>query len=273
MFKLLVTSVLIGGLLGNPASSQTKNPNKMNRIQQLSRGPQVINVNTSLLFNDAANQKLKDKLMEEADSNLLWGKRVAIITTDGVEEVEITFMYELLRERGARVDVVSPRAPEYPSQFAVEVPPIRDTHILTVHYMENAGWMKIDRFMDEVSADEYDAVIVPGGAWNPDGLRADQHALDFLRAMNDRKKTVAAVCHGPQVLINAGLVNGREVTSWWSMQIDLTNAGGTVRDEAVVVDGNLVTSRAPIDLADFLDAVVTRLQTTELLDREVKAVH
>mgnify|MGYP001793561174 CR=1 FL=1 len=182
------------------------------------------------------------------------------MTTDGVEEVELTFMYELLKERGASVELVAPKAPEYPSRFAVQVPAIRETHILTVHYMENSGWMKIDTYLDDASPLDYDAVIIPGGAWNPDTLRGNEQALDFIKEMDGQQKLVASICHGPQVLINAGLVDGKKVTSWWSMQVDLTNAGGEVLDQPVVVDGNLITSRAPIDLADFLDAVIQKLQ-------------
>ncbi len=251
--KKLIVIIMTMTTIGTYAQDE------ISRIEKLSRGPEVINVNTALLFNDEANAKLKQKLMEKANPNLLKGRKIALLTTDGVEEVELTFMYELLKERGATVEVVAPKAPNYPSQFAVQVPPIRDTHILTVHYMENSGWTKIDTFVEEASASEYDAVIIPGGAWNPDSLRANQKALDFINAINGQNKLVASICHGPQVLINAGLIKNKNVTSWWSMQIDLTNAGGTVLDQPVVVDGNLITSRAPIDLADFLDAVVSKL--------------
>lgn len=269
---MLLAMVMLAGSIQAQILKQEQMENKMNRIHSLSRGPQVINVNTSLLFNDEANKKLKDKLMETADPNLLEGKKVALVTTDGVEEVEITFMYELLKERGASVEVISPKAPNYPSQFAVEVPAIRETHILTVHYMENAGWMKIDKFLDEVSAEDYDAVIIPGGAWNPDALRANTDAHKFLQDMNNQSKPIASICHGPQVLINAGLVDGKEVTSWWSMHIDLENAGGKVKDQPVVVDGNLITSRAPIDLADFLDAVIGQLASVRV-NTEINTAH
>lgn len=262
MHRIIMALVALTITSGLYAQDQTE---LIRRIERLSQGPEAINVNTNLLITDPANVKLRDKLMEEADPNLLKGQRIAILSTDGVEEVEITFMYELLKDRGAQVELVAPKAPKYPSQFAVQVPAIRATHILTSHYMDNAGWMKIDRFVEDVKADNYDAVILPGGAWNPDALRANQPSLDFLTAMNDQGKLVSAICHGPQTLINARLVKGKNITSWWSMQIDLTNAGGNVIDKPVVIDGNLITSRAPIDLADFLDAIVKRLSETNAI--------
>lgn len=252
-------TTLVALLLSTGLLYAQENVALIKRIERLYQGPEAINVNTNLLITDPANLKLKNKLMENADPLLLKGKRIALLSTDGVEEVEITFMYELLKDRGATVDLVAPRAPAYPSRFAVQVPAVRKTHILTSHYMDNAGWMKIDRYVEEVNASEYDAVILPGGAWNPDALRANEPSLAFLKAMDGQKKLVSAICHGSQTLINAGLVNGKRITSWWSMQIDLANAGGTVIDEPVVVDGNLITSRAPIDLADFLDAIVSKL--------------
>lgn len=229
------------------------------RIEKLYQGPEAINVNTNLLITDPANSKLKNKLLEKADPNLLKGKRIAILATDGVEEVELTFIYLLLKERGAETYLIAPKAPNYPSQFAVQIPAIRNTHILTAHYMDNAGWMKIDKFIEDVKADDYDAVLLPGGAWNPDALRANKPTLEFLNVMNKQNKLIGAICHGSQTLISANLVKGKKITSWWSMQIDLTNAGGTVIDLPVVIDGNLISSRAPIDLADFIDAVITRL--------------
>ncbi len=229
------------------------------RIEKLYQGPEAINVNTNLLITDPANTKLKNKLLESPNPNLLKGKKIAILSTDGVEEVELTFLYLLLKERGAETHLVSPKAPDYPSQFAVQVPAIRSTHILTSHYMDNAGWMKIDKFVEDVKAEDYDAVLLPGGAWNPDALRANKPSLDFLNAMNKQNKLIGAICHGSQTLISANLVKGKKITSWWSMQIDLSNAGGIVLDLPVVIDGNLITSRAPIDLADFVDAIILRL--------------
>lgn len=261
-YKIITVIVML--VLTSNAFAQ-KEVELLKRIEKLSQGPEAINVNTSILISDPANIKLKNKLLEKADPNLLKGKRIAILSTDGVEEVELTFIYELLKERGATVDLIAPKAPNYPSQFAVQVPAIRETHILVSHYMDNAGWMKIDKFIEDVNPNQYDAVLLPGGAWNPDALRVNEPSLKFLKAMNDDNKLVGAICHGPQTLINAELVKGRKLTSWWSMQIDLTNAGGTVLDQPVVVDGNLITSRAPIDLADFLDAVVSKLSATKII--------
>ena len=254
--KLLMLLMLFG--IATNLSAQTET-SLIKRIESLYQGPEAINVNTTLLITDPANNKLKNKLLEKVNPNLLKGKKIAILSTDGVEEVELTFIYLLLKERGADVQLIAPRAPNYPSQFAVQVPAIRSTHILTSHYMDNSGWMKIDKFIDEVNADDYDAVLLPGGAWNPDALRTNKPSLEFLNAMNKQNKLIGAICHGSQTLISANLVKGKKITSWWSMQIDLTNAGGTVLDLPVVIDGNLITSRAPIDLADFTDAIIAEL--------------
>jgi protease I len=125
--------------------------------------------------------------------------------------------------------------------------------------MENAGWLKIDRYTDEAKAADYDAVLLPGGCWNPDALRADQHARDFVRAMFEAGKPTTAICHGQWVMVSAGILKGRRATAVWNIQIDLANAGATVPDEPCVVDGNLITARFPYDLPRLIQAMVRQL--------------
>lgn len=205
---------------------------------------------------DPENEALK-KLMLEAPANpaSLKGKRFAIISTDGVEELELTVAHKFFAERGATVHVVSPRRPQLPAKFGVEYPAVRETHILTVCFMENAGWFKIDRFIDQANVNDYDAIMVPGGGWNPLTLRNDPAVLKFIAEFAKTGKPTAAICHGPMVFINAGLLKGRKATSFWDIQQDIRNAGATWSDEPLVTDGNLITSRFVYDLPPFLNAL------------------
>jgi protease I len=246
-------------------SHQSKPDFRMENVSNLSSlktTPPVLSVSTDLLIsgNDPENVAIRRMLAEKVNPAELKGKRIAIVTTDGVEEIELTFVQKILSDRGAKVEIVSPQRPEYPAKFAAQVPEVRKTHITTVHWMENGGLLKIDRFINQIKAEEYDAVFVPGGAWNPDGLRGDANVLKFIQNMNSRNKIVASICHGPQVLISAGIVKGKSTTAWWSMMVDLQNAGSTVKDQPVVVDGNMITSRGPIDLAPFAEALIIALK-------------
>jgi protease I len=194
-----------------------------------------------------------------SDPHLLKGKRIAICCTNGVEEVEILGAHRWLSEHGATVHIVSPKAGPMPAVYGVRMPPQAETHVLAIRLMENAGWLKIDRYVSEARAADYDAVILPGGCWNPDFLRADKDALAFVQAMHAAKKPVCGICHGPWVMISAGLLKGKKATAVWNIHIDVENAGATVLDEPVVVDGNLITARFPYDLPRFVAALVEQL--------------
>ena len=163
------------------------------------------------------------------------GKRVAIVATDGFEEVELTQPKQALEEAGARVEVISPKGGQ----------------IQGVRHMEKGQSVKVDRELSQAKPDEYDALMLPGGLANPDALRQDETVLAFVRHFFEAAKPVAAICHGPQILISADLVRGRTMTSWEAVQKDLQNAGATVRNEPVVVDKGLVTSRKPDDIPQF----------------------
>jgi protease I len=167
----------------------------------------------------------------------LGGKRIAILATDGFEEMELLEPKERLTRAGAAVEVVSPKTG-----------PIR-----AWRFTNWGGLVAVDRTIGAASVDAYDALILPGGLINPDRLRAIQQAVAFVRAFAESGKPVGAICHGPWLLVEAGILKGRRATSYPSIRTDLENAGAIWVDEPVVVDGNLVTSRRPKDLARFVD--------------------
>ena len=171
------------------------------------------------------------------------GKTLAILATDGFEEVELTSPKEAIENAGGKTVIIS----------------LEPGEIQANQHREKGITVKVDKTVDQVSADEFDALLIPGGLFNPDALRLNQRALDFTSAFFAQKKPVFSICHGPQVLISAGLVSGREMTGFAAIQPDLANAGAIVRDEQVVVDSGLVTSRNPDDLPAFNDKIVEEL--------------
>jgi protease I len=177
--------------------------------------------------------------------NSLHGKTVAILAADGVEKVELEQPRAALSEEGADVQVLSLRSGEIQARN---------------HDLEPAGTIGVDRAVADVSVDEFDALVLPGGTVNPDKLRVDSSAVAFVRDFVNSGKPVAAICHGPWTLVEAGVVAGRTLTSYPSIRTDLRNAGARVVDEEVVVDRNLVTSRSPSDLPAFCAAVVNQFK-------------
>lgn len=170
-------------------------------------------------------------------------KKVAVIATDGFEESELTEPVKALRDAGARVVIVSTKA-EPIQAFKHHQPSIK---------------VDVDTTLDSISPDEYDAVLLPGGALNADALRGEPKAQQFVRDMNQRGKPMAVICHAPWLLVSAGLVRGRTLTSWPTIVDDLCNAGAQWLDREVVVDGNLITSRGPKDLPAFNEAMLSML--------------
>ena len=165
---------------------------------------------------------------------------VAILVTDGFEQVELTGPREALDQAGARTRVVSPK----PDQ---------------VRGWSSTEWgdtIKVDVPLAKARAGDFDALLLPGGVMNPDKLRLDDKAIAFIKAFVDAGKPIAAICHGPWTLIDAGAVRGRKMTSWPSLQTDLKNAGANWVDETCVVDGSLVTSRKPDDIPAFNTAMI-----------------
>ena len=234
------------------------------RIASFDAPPVVPRLSTALIATagEPENEALKKLMFEKpANPRELAGRRVAIIATDGVEELELTVAYRYFAERGATIHLISPRFAPLPAKFGVEYPSQRQTHILTVRFIENVGWFKIDRFVDEAKVGDYGAILIPGVAWNPLTLRNTPAVVQFVRNFHATGKPTAAICHGPIVLINAGLLRGKGATCCWDVMIDLTNAGATVSDEPLVVDGNLITSRFIYDLPDFLLAIVRMMNS------------
>jgi protease I len=163
------------------------------------------------------------------------GKRVAALVDNGFEQVELTEPVQALRDAGAKVDIVSPQ---------------RD-HVKGWQHTKWGDEIRVDRPLESARADEYDALLLPGGVMNPDRLRMNPKAVDFVRGFVSANKPIAAICHGPWTLIEAGAVKGRRMTSWPSLKTDLQNAGAQWVDEIVVVDRGLVTSRKPDDIPAF----------------------
>ena len=165
----------------------------------------------------------------------LQGKKVAILTETGFEEVELTSPKQALEEAGAEVQIISPQKE-------------------TVKAWDHDHWsieLKVDKHIDDAQVDDYDALMLPGGVLNPDKLRTNKNAVNFAKDFIDSGKPVAAICHGPQTLIETGLLDGRTLTSYPSIKTDLENAGADWVDREVVVDNGLVTSRSPKDLPAF----------------------
>ncbi|MET1004718.1 MAG: type 1 glutamine amidotransferase domain-containing protein [Propionibacteriaceae bacterium] len=171
------------------------------------------------------------------------GKRVAFLATDGVEEVEYTRPRQAVEQAGGTAELIS----------------IKDGEIQAFQHLDKSGTYPVDRQVKDAVVTEYDALVLPGGVANPDFLRADPEAVRFVRDFISAGKPVAAICHGPWLLIEAGVVDGRTLTSWPSLRTDLANAGATWVDKEVHVADGLVTSRKPDDLpafcAAFLDEV------------------
>ncbi len=163
------------------------------------------------------------------------GKKIAILATDGVEQVELTEPRKALEDAGATTELVS----------------LEDGEIQAFDHLDHADRFTVDRKVADASADEYDGLLIPGGVANGDFLRADEDAVRFTKDFAAASKPIASICHGPWVLVEAGIVEGRTITSFPSLRTDVRNAGGTWVDEEVHVDAGLVTSRKPDDIPAF----------------------
>ncbi|MCV7103033.1 type 1 glutamine amidotransferase domain-containing protein [Mycobacterium palustre] len=178
-------------------------------------------------------------------SNELQGIKIAILAADGVEKVELEQPREALERAGAQVQLLSLKAGQIQARN---------------HDLEPAGAFDVDREVSDASVGEFDGLVLPGGTVNPDKLRLNDSAVSFVRDFVVSGKPVAAICHGPWTLVEAGVAVGRTLTSYPSIRTDLRNAGAHVVDEEVVVDGNLITSRSPSDLPAFSDTLVKQLE-------------
>ncbi len=165
----------------------------------------------------------------------LKGRKIAFLAADMFEEVELAKPWKALEEAGAKLELIS----------------LKDGEIQGFDHYDNAGTYKVDKTVEEVSASDYDALVLPGGVGNPDNLRQDENAVRFVRDFFEQGKPVGAICHAPWTLVEAGVVRGRTLTSFPSLQTDIRNAGGNWVDEEVHVDNGLVTSRRPDDIPAF----------------------
>jgi protease I len=176
-------------------------------------------------------------------SNYLTGKRVAILATDGVEQSELVQPREAIDDAGGESVLVSPRAGK-------------------IKAWQHGDWgeeLAVDQPLERARAEEFDALLIPGGVINPDRLRMEPQAVEFVKAFFQAGKPIAAICHGPWLLVEADIVRGRTVTSWPSLQTDIRNAGGDWVDREVVTDMGLVTSRKPDDIPAFSKKLIEEI--------------
>ena len=173
--------------------------------------------------------------------NRLDGTRVAIIVFDNFEQVEMTSPRQALEQAGATTTLISPQSGQLTGRS---------------HDVDPVDTFKVDLSLDKANPNDFDAVLFPGGSVNADHLRTNPQAQNFVKQFNDAGKPIAAICHAPWLLVSSGLVKGRTLTSWPSIQDDIRNAGGNWIDQQVVNDRNLVTSRGPQDLEAFNPAIV-----------------
>jgi protease I len=174
----------------------------------------------------------------------LEGKKVAILTESGFEEVELTSPKKALEQAGATVHIISPQKEKVKAwdhdHWSIELP--------------------VDVNISQADPDNYDALMIPGGVINPDKMRLNKDCVEFARAFLDEHKPVGAICHGPQLLIETGMINGRTMTSYYSIKTDLENAGVNWEDKEVIVDNGLVTSRSPRDLEAFNSKLIEEVK-------------
>jgi protease I len=174
---------------------------------------------------------------------------IAILLTNGFEQVEMTEPRQAFNDAGASTYLISPAGEQ----------------VQGWNHFDKADYFQVDVPLDKANPDDYDALLLPGGVANPDQLRTNELAIKFIKAFNDAGKPVAAICHGPWTLIEADAVKGHKITSWSSLKTDLTNAGADWVDQEVVVDGNLVTSRKPKDVPAFIQAAIALFSNKKFL--------
>lgn len=184
----------------------------------------------------------------QTNNTTLQGKHIAVLMTDGVEQVEYTKPRQFLEQNGAQVTLVAPKE-------------TGDT-IQGFNHLSPGDRFQVELDIHDARPGDFDALVLPGGVANPDSLRLSKEAITFIREFARENKPIAAICHGPWTLIDAGIARGKRMTSWPSLREDLTNAGSEWVDEPVVVDGKLVTSRKPDDIPAFNQALLQELTQT-----------
>ena len=173
----------------------------------------------------------------------LQGKRVAFLATDMVEQVELTEPWKAVEQVGGTPELIS----------------LEEGEIQGFNHYEKGDTFKVDKTVEEARAEDYDALVIPGGVGNPDTMRTDENAVDFTRQFFEQGKPVGAICHGPWTIVEADVARGRTLTSFPSIKTDIRNAGGTWVDEEVHVDQGLVTSRKPDDIPAFVEKLIEEI--------------
>lgn len=181
----------------------------------------------------------------------LKGRRVAILVTDGFEQVELGSPREALQEAGATTTILAPKSGE----------------VQGFKHADRADKFKVDLTLDQANPDDFDAVLLPGGVMNADKLRVEKKAQEFVRRIDQQGKPIAVICHGPWLLVSAGLVKGRQLTSYHTLQDDIRNAGGNWEDREVLRDRNWVSSRKPADLPAFNREMLSLFAETRAAQR------
>ncbi|GAB3436787.1 type 1 glutamine amidotransferase [Massilia solisilvae] len=182
---------------------------------------------------------------QQGNGQELQGKHVAMLLTDGVEQVEYTEPRKFLEQHGAQVTLVSPKG--------------TGNEIQGFNHLTPGDKFRVEMDVRDARPSDFDMLVLPGGVANPDQLRLSEEAINFIRDFGDEDKPIAAICHGPWTLIDAGLAQAKHMTSWPTLRQDLSNAGAEWTDEQVVVDGRLITSRKPDDIPAFNDAMLKEL--------------
>lgn len=173
----------------------------------------------------------------------LQGKKIAILATDGFEQVELTEPKKALEQAGAQTVVIAPKSGQ----------------IKGWNHTDRGQDVKVDRTLEQAKPSEFDALLLPGGVMNPDTLRMEPKAVDFVREFSQSGKPVASICHGPWMLVEAGVVKGKTIASWPSLKTDIKNAGGNWVDKEVATDGQFITSRNPDDLPAFNKTLIEKI--------------
>jgi protease I len=179
-----------------------------------------------------------------AEQHNLEGKTIAILAADGVEQVELTEPRKALEQAGATTELIS----------------LQPGAVQAMNHIDKGDTIPVDRTVEQVDAESYDGLLLPGGALNPDNLRQNEQAVRFVRTFYDAGKPIAAICHAPWILVEADVARGVTMTSWPSLQTDIRNAGGTWVDQEVVSDSGIITSRKPDDIPAFSRTMIEQFQ-------------
>jgi deglycase len=191
---------------------------------------------------------------EEDMANELHGKKIAFLAADGVEQVELTEPWKAVEQAGGEPELLS----------------LKSGEILAFQHLDHGDSFPVDKEVSKAEPSDYDGLVLPGGVANPDFLRTDQDAVDFVRRFFELGKPVGVICHGPWTLVEAGVLGGRRITSWPSLETDVRNAGGNWVDQEVVVDAGLVSSRKPDDLPAFCAKIVEEFAEGEHAEQAEK---